>query len=257
MTTYLENYLASVNTLPTELRRNFELMRQLDEKTQEDTSKVESVLGQYRSSNKRPINELLTDQKIEELRQNLQDCIERGEEKIKIAGQTYEVVDKHIRRLDQDLKKFELELERERLQQEQQQKQVLKAKGKQKTAQRRGSRRVSTVNGANTNGSAVEETDPRKLKRPRTSDSLPLMPSQPEGTLYIPLEPQVAGFDIPEMPIDPNEPVYCTCRRVSFGQMIGCDNENCPIEWFHFECVGLTEPVKGKWYCHQCRERKT
>lgn len=21
--------------------------------------------------------------------------------------------------------------------------------------------------------------------------------------------------------------------------MIGCENEDCPIEWFHFECVGL------------------
>jgi hypothetical protein len=27
-----------------------------------------------------------------------------------------------------------------------------------------------------------------------------------------------------EMPIDPNEPTYCTCGRVSFGEMIGCDN---------------------------------
>jgi len=236
-------------------------MRQLDEKTQEATAKVESVLGQYHSGSKRP-NEILSDQKIEELRQNLQDCIERGEEKIKIAGQTYEVVDKHIRRLDQDLKKFELELERERLQQEQQQNQVLKAKGKQKTTttrQRGGRHRVS--DGPTTNGSAAEDADFEGVrKRPRT-DSLALIPSQTEGTLYPSELDEVAqvsptGFDIPEMPIDPNEPVYCTCRRVSFGQMIGCDNENCPIEWFHFECVELTEPVKGKWYCPQCRDRK-
>ncbi|CAG8475005.1 6767_t:CDS:2 [Racocetra fulgida] len=26
-------------------------------------------------------------------------------------------------------------------------------------------------------------------------------------------------------PIDPNEPVYCICRQVSFGDMIGCDGE--------------------------------
>ncbi|CAG8792854.1 8142_t:CDS:2, partial [Racocetra persica] len=26
-------------------------------------------------------------------------------------------------------------------------------------------------------------------------------------------------------PIDPNEPVYCICRQVSFGEMIGCDGE--------------------------------
>ena len=32
-----------------------------------------------------------------------------------------------------------------------------------------------------------------------------------------------------DMPVDPNEPVYCTCRKVSFGLMVGCDNEACPV----------------------------
>src|SRR5688572_769886 len=27
--------------------------------------------------------------------------------------------------------------------------------------------------------------------------------------------------------VDPNEPLYCTCRQVSFGEMIGCDGEVC------------------------------
>ena len=30
-----------------------------------------------------------------------------------------------------------------------------------------------------------------------------------------------------------DEPVYCYCQRISFGDMIACDNENCNIEWFH------------------------
>jgi hypothetical protein len=63
----------------------------------------------------------------------------------------------------------------------------------------------------------------------------------------------------PEAPIDPNEPTYCLCDQVSFGEMIGCDNDECPIEWFHFQCVGLTSKPKGKWYCPQCsseREKK-
>jgi len=25
--------------------------------------------------------------------------------------------------------------------------------------------------------------------------------------------------------VDPNEPLYCTCRQVSYGEMIGCDGE--------------------------------
>lgn len=55
-----------------------------------------------------------------------------------------------------------------------------------------------------------------------------------------------------DMPVDPNEPTYCLCHQVSYGEMIGCDNELCPIEWFHFACVGLTTKPKGKWYCPKC-----
>ncbi|XP_030814140.1 inhibitor of growth protein 1 isoform X1 [Camarhynchus parvulus] len=57
----------------------------------------------------------------------------------------------------------------------------------------------------------------------------------------------------PDLPIDPNEPTYCLCNQVSYGEMIGCDNDECPIEWFHFSCVGLNHKPKGKWYCPKCR----
>lgn len=53
--------------------------------------------------------------------------------------------------------------------------------------------------------------------------------------------------------VDPDEPVYCLCRQVSYGEMIGCDNEDCELEWFHFRCVSLTHKPKGKWYCPSCR----
>eukprot|EP00057_Strongylocentrotus_purpuratus_P010112 XP_011664586.1 PREDICTED: inhibitor of growth protein 3-like [Strongylocentrotus purpuratus] len=51
---------------------------------------------------------------------------------------------------------------------------------------------------------------------------------------------------------DPNEPRYCLCNQVSYGEMVGCDNPKCPIEWFHYGCVGITNPPKGKWFCPQC-----
>lgn len=53
--------------------------------------------------------------------------------------------------------------------------------------------------------------------------------------------------------IDPNEPTYCLCDQISFGEMIMCDNDLCPIEWFHFSCVSLSTKPKGKWYCPKCR----
>jgi len=34
--------------------------------------------------------------------------------------------------------------------------------------------------------------------------------------------------------------------------MVACDGTDCPYEWFHYECVGLTEPPTGVWYCPDC-----
>ena len=56
---------------------------------------------------------------------------------------------------------------------------------------------------------------------------------------------------------DPNEPTYCLCEQVSYGEMICCDNAQCSIEWFHFVCVNLTTKPKGKWYCPQCRGERS
>lgn len=50
-----------------------------------------------------------------------------------------------------------------------------------------------------------------------------------------------------------NEPLYCTCKQVSYGQMIGCENTECPVEWYHFQCVGIEEEPSDPWYCQFCR----
>lgn len=47
--------------------------------------------------------------------------------------------------------------------------------------------------------------------------------------------------------VDENEPLYCICNKVSYGDMVECGNEGCSIEWCHFECVGLRRAPKGKW----------
>lgn len=73
-----------------------------------------------------------------------------------------------------------------------------------------------------------------------------------------------------EWTYDPNEPRYCICNQVSYGEMVACDNAEvsakgndkvnssltvffnflqCPLEWFHYPCVGITTSPKGKWYC--------
>ena len=55
--------------------------------------------------------------------------------------------------------------------------------------------------------------------------------------------------------IDPNEPVYCVCRQIAHGDMIACDNEDCAIEWFHYQCVNLNplKKTKNNWLCPSCK----
>ncbi|KAI5293684.1 hypothetical protein KEM52_005314 [Ascosphaera acerosa] len=80
---------------------------------------------------------------------------------------------------------------------------------------------------------------------PPTSEQATSAAEVPDGTV---------GDAVLE-PVDPNEPRYCICGDVSFGTMICCEDENCDKEWFHLECVGLTEVPNrsAKWYCPECR----
>ena len=36
-------------------------------------------------------------------------------------------------------------------------------------------------------------------------------------------------------------------------EMILSDNKGCTIKWFHFTCLRIQQPPKGKWYCPSCR----
>ncbi|KAI6713876.1 hypothetical protein JHW43_003633, partial [Diplocarpon mali] len=46
--------------------------------------------------------------------------------------------------------------------------------------------------------------------------------------------------------LEDDEPRYCYCDGVSYGEMVGCDSDTCEREWFHLECVGLKVAPVGK-----------
>lgn len=56
---------------------------------------------------------------------------------------------------------------------------------------------------------------------------------------------------------DPEEQRYCYCNGVSYGEMVACDNEDCPKEWFHLACIGMKHLPKAAttWYCDFCRPK--
>ena len=51
---------------------------------------------------------------------------------------------------------------------------------------------------------------------------------------------------------------WCYCKNEKGGEMIGCDNKSCQFQWFHIECVGMSDSTipKGKWLCPTCHAIK-
>ena len=50
-----------------------------------------------------------------------------------------------------------------------------------------------------------------------------------------------------------DEKLWCICSKPFAGEMIGCDNLERKIEWFHFECMKIRRAPKGDWFCLECR----
>ncbi|TIB82539.1 hypothetical protein E3Q10_01363 [Wallemia mellicola] len=54
---------------------------------------------------------------------------------------------------------------------------------------------------------------------------------------------------------DEDENVYCYCQKKSYGEMIGCDNDDCQFQWFHLGCVNVKPPLPEVWYCTECKNK--
>lgn len=170
-----DHFVESLDNVPPELERNFTLIAKLDKNTKDLMEKINQCLIDYKKADKKA-DRIAIKNKSNEYFEKLNSY---ADDKIELALQTYELIDKNIKRL--------IEL---------------------------GAPKNQTTDEAGTSNQQA-----------------------------------LVGFD---MPLDPNEPTYCVCNSVSHGDMIACDNKECPIEWFHYSCVGLTVEPKGKWYCANC-----
>ena len=53
----------------------------------------------------------------------------------------------------------------------------------------------------------------------------------------------------------PGKMCYCNMSEKD-NDLIGCDNKNCQIKWFHLKCLRIMKIPKERWFCPECRKAK-
>lgn len=251
---YLEHNLDSLEHLPIELLRNFTLMRDLDSRARELMQNIDRQASVYLSNVRSMGSDKRKDQ-MDKIQEQFNKAKEYGDDKVQLAIQTYELVDKHIRRLDSDLARFETEIHDKAASNTRSQEEA--------SSQKRGRKKIKEKEVKKKAGASSEDESkaPRKKAKKGGAKAAGGAKSAAKGagagsTGNAGADSGAAGIahpsDVLDMPVDPNEPTYCLCHQVSYGEMIGCDNPDCPVEWFHFPCVELTTKPKGKWFCPKC-----
>lgn len=96
--------------------------------------------------------------------------------------------------------------------------------------------------------------EPHRTRGPRASEA-PLKRSHKKGAgLAAQIAAAAAAQDGEDSSMQgeedeedgPGQERYCYCDGVSYGEMVGCDGDNCEREWFHLDCVGLSRaPAKN------------
>lgn len=373
---YLEDYLEMIEHLPQELRDRFTEMREMDLQVQNAMDSLDERVKQF-FANARKMKPEQRDQDFDKIRKDYYKALEDADEKVQIANQIYDLVDRYLRRLDQELQKFKMELEADNSgitevlekrsfeldkpppscakaekrkhvalaplvsQGQQAEKrpameraavtppepqgrplapavagasgappiapdrlllpptalsyglgsnaiaaaasQAIAATQQMQQGRRTASLKASyeAINASLQSLTSREFTMGSKEIGSLTSLTPPPVPPPPQPSPNPPPvapapvveprrskkqgrggQPPLAGEDSGDSLLimdesldwgcDPNEPRYCICNQVSYGDMVACDNNDCPFEWFHYPCVGIAQPPKGKWFCPQC-----
>jgi len=92
----------------------------------------------------------------------------------------------------------------------------------------------------------TKEKDKKKVARDSSEDEAPAAKSrkkQKRGgsktqtaktTEVAAAAPLTHPSDVLDMPVDPNEPTYCLCHQVSYGEMIACEYPDVCISFSTF-----------------------
>ncbi|XP_068163804.1 inhibitor of growth protein 2 [Antennarius striatus] len=242
---YVEDYLECVESLPLDIQRNVSQLREIDARYQEVLKEVDEVSVKFSGEHDAAQRKRLQVQ----LQRALISSQELGDEKIHVVTQMTELVENRFRQMDSHSVCLQGPVETERLHVERRSS-VQDPQVPERTSTRRPRRQRNSEcrepSHSSANGSLLDDPLEESVPPPRDKKSKSAKKKKRKAK-------QERDASPVDFAIDPNEPTYCLCEQVSYGEMIGCDNDQCPIEWFHFSCVGLTYKPKGRWFCPKCR----
>ena len=270
--TYLENYLSTIGELPNDIKRTLAVIKELDLLTSYKLFNIATLAQEAISAP--PLSEARKEI-MKSIQTELAETEALAEEKKSLVAQSVDLVDGHKKTLELVLDKFKTELFGESA------KEVFsifnsKSKKKKPTAvvcppkKKKCESRETGDNGADNvvKESEVEKEDKKKsvtkkkeekkekvdeVKKEKTDEKEATKVANESKNVIANVHPEKVGAGEGE---DEDTNLYCICQRMSFGEMIECDNPKCKYQWFHFECLGITSAPKGKWYCPECRKLK-
>ncbi|KAA0049188.1 PHD finger protein ING1 [Cucumis melo var. makuwa] len=197
-------FYTDLESLPNILQKKYALLHDLDQSLQglvkqneqRCEQEIEDIKRGVKCGNITPDTSLIrfSDEALDEQKHS----IRIADEKVALAVQAYDLVDTHIQQLDQYLKNFDEKLRHER-----------------GTAAATGLP-ASSVDGNTKSGRGTEGGRGGRKKRNAQAAA---------ATTEAPTTATPTGMEL-ELPVDPNEPTYCLCNQVSYGEMVACDNPN-------------------------------
>lgn len=269
--------------LPSDVIKYFTLLKEIDAKCISNIPHITSGISHYIDRLHNPDTQDSDEIKatnLKNIRDKLSDIIPCLEEKMHVTSIASDVVDRHLFRINNDYKliignneipelirigplnhpamimDLATALDNSRSAQS----------SRLETRREALAARKQTKDDEYNSSSSKKESTPNPEKKKRTR-------KDPVPNINLPIQNSTKNFNVVSQPKEvpksatpqpktkkvkttkdenSNEPTYCYCNQVSFGEMVGCDGDDCKREWFHLPCIGFKHPPKGKWYCDDC-----
>ncbi|CAH1725668.1 unnamed protein product [Aphis gossypii] len=223
---YTKHCLDSLENLPVELQQNLTLMQNIDSIAQQQMHNIDKLVtdfvlnGKVLSGNKKKITLINIQRQFEKAKKY-------SDDKVLLAKQTCELVDKNIKGVDSILEKLEDEIYERVL-------------NTSKNVPNKTTEKKQLIKGVvKPSSKSGWLPDIRKTLSLVSVDSNPTNPTNIVASGKVEADSLVSELGCAgvaysneqlQIPVYPNELTYCLCKEVSYGKMIACDNPECPSE---------------------------